>query len=117
MRFRGGGREPGSTGFCRGLPHGLALFLGFSEELLSVSVLFCSEGCCEAKDSKADTIHSIRLVFLRIFDCFISLKKEKVAFFILAVGSSVGKSCFVRWSLWRLSSWSNLARHSSLGVR
>ena len=47
----------------------------------SVSVSVCRErGLCEVKESKVFTIQSIRFVLVLIFDCFISLKKEKVAF-------------------------------------
>lgn len=42
------------------------------------------------------TIQSIRLVLGLTLDCFISLKKEKVAFLILAGGSLVGRRSLAR---------------------
>ncbi len=91
-----GGSKPGSMRFFR-VPHGLVLSLWVSL-LLPESVVLCREreGCCVIKASKSETIQSIRLVFLRIFDCFISLKKEKVAFLIFADGSVEVKSCLER---------------------
>ncbi len=51
------------------------------------------------KASKAVTIHPIRLVLVLILDCFISLKKEKVAFLIFDVRLSVGRRSLERWDL------------------
>ncbi len=51
------------------------------------------------KVSKALTIHPMRFALGLILDCFISLKKEKVAFLILDEGSLVGRRSLARWDL------------------
>ncbi len=53
-------------------------------------------GLSDVKVLNALTIHVMRLVLVLILDCFISLKKEKVAFLILEAGSSVGRRNFAR---------------------
>ena len=64
---------------------------------LSDSVSVCRErGLLSEKVLKALTIQSIRFELVLIFDCFISLKKEKVAFLIFEAGSVVGKRSLER---------------------
>ena len=83
---------------------------------LSDSVSVCREiGLLSVKVLKALTIQSIRFELVLVFDCFISLKKEKVAFLTFDAGSVVGRRSLERWSLWSESRELSKRGQSSVG--
>ncbi len=67
------------------------------------------------KESNALAIHPMRFVLGLILDCFISLKKEKVAFLIFDGGSLVGRRSLARWDLCNESKELSKRGQSSLG--